>query len=74
MAGRQRDSSGAGDREAGDDEAVPAYAFILGELARRVTRTPLPETYAGEFFRPLGLDDVHLGLPAAQWPRHVKIP
>jgi hypothetical protein len=28
---------------------------------------------ASEFFRPLGRDDIHLGLPAALWPRHVKV-
>jgi CubicO group peptidase (beta-lactamase class C family) len=34
----------------------------------------LPEDMlSSEFFRPLGLDDIHLGLPAALWPRHVKI-
>jgi CubicO group peptidase (beta-lactamase class C family) len=50
-----------------------SYGFILGEIARRVTGTALPDFLATAFLRPLGLNDVHLGLADAQWPRHVPI-
>lgn len=57
---------------------VPAYhyltyGFILGELVRRVTGMALPDFLASGFLRPLGLDDVHLGLPGDLWPRHVPV-
>jgi CubicO group peptidase (beta-lactamase class C family) len=50
-----------------------SYGFLLGELVRRVTGTALPEFLAAEFLRPLGLNDVHLGLTDRQWPRHVPV-
>jgi CubicO group peptidase (beta-lactamase class C family) len=50
-----------------------SYGFILGELVRRVTGSGLPDLLAAEFLRPLGLNDVHLGLSSAQWHRHVPV-
>jgi CubicO group peptidase (beta-lactamase class C family) len=50
-----------------------SYGFILAGLARRVTGTLPQDLLASEFFRPLGLDDIHLGLPARLWPRAVAI-
>ncbi|HEX3786259.1 MAG TPA: serine hydrolase domain-containing protein [Pseudonocardiaceae bacterium] len=62
-------------RPAGD---VPAYhwlsyGFILGEVVRRVTGTPVEEFLRTEFLDPLGLADTSLGLPADRWSRHVPI-
>ncbi|MBB1242738.1 beta-lactamase family protein [Streptomyces durbertensis] len=56
--------------------AVPAYhfmsfGFILGEVARRVTGRPFRDFMTSELFSPLGLDDLHLGLPDEAWGRHV---
>jgi CubicO group peptidase (beta-lactamase class C family) len=58
--------------------AFPAYqplgfGFILGEIARRVTGTPLPRLLRAEILDPLGAHDTYLGLPAEQWPRHVPL-
>jgi CubicO group peptidase (beta-lactamase class C family) len=58
--------------------AVPAYhfisyGFILGELVRRVTGVPVRDFLASELLVPLGLNDIHLGLPGEQWPRHVVV-
>jgi CubicO group peptidase (beta-lactamase class C family) len=58
--------------------AVPAYhflsyGFILGELVRRVPGVPLRDFLASELLVPLGLDDIYLGLPDEQWPRHVVV-
>ncbi|MFG2041077.1 serine hydrolase domain-containing protein [Dactylosporangium sp. NPDC048998] len=50
-----------------------SYGFLLGELLRRVTGEPVRELLRAEILRPLGLRDTHLGLPDAQWPRHVPI-
>jgi CubicO group peptidase (beta-lactamase class C family) len=50
-----------------------SYGFILGELARRRTGAALPDFLAASFLRPLGLADIHLGLPAGLWPRHVPV-
>jgi CubicO group peptidase (beta-lactamase class C family) len=57
---------------------VPAYhfvtyGFILGELARRVTGKPVRDLMTGELLIPLGLNDVHLGLPIELWSRHVRV-
>jgi CubicO group peptidase (beta-lactamase class C family) len=58
--------------------AVPAYhpityGFILGELVRRVTGVPVRDFLASELLVPLGLDDIHLGLPDEHWWRHVVV-
>jgi CubicO group peptidase (beta-lactamase class C family) len=50
-----------------------SYGFILGELVRRVTGRPVQDVLAAEFLRPLGLHDIHLGLPGDLWPRHVNV-
>jgi CubicO group peptidase (beta-lactamase class C family) len=50
-----------------------SYGFILGELVRRVSGAPLPDLLAAEFLGPLGLRDIHLGLPGDLWFRHVPI-
>ncbi|MFD7666080.1 serine hydrolase domain-containing protein [Streptomyces sp. NPDC059788] len=57
---------------------VPAYqaiiyGFILGELVRRVTGLALPDVLRGEFLDPLGLRDVHMGLPDGMWHRRVPV-
>ena len=58
--------------------AVPAYhflsfGFILGELVQRVTRRPLKEVLGHELLQPLGLTDIHLGLPDEALPRAVPV-
>lgn len=58
--------------------AVPAYqflsyGFILGEIIARVTGTPFRDHLAARLLQPLGLTDTHLGLPDAQWSRHVPV-
>jgi CubicO group peptidase (beta-lactamase class C family) len=50
-----------------------SYGFILGELVRRVSGAAVPDLLAAEFLGPLGLRDIHLGLPADLWPRRVPI-
>jgi len=52
---------------------VVSYGFLLGELIRRISGEPVDEFLAREFFEPLGLRDTYLGLPDAQWPRHVPV-
>jgi CubicO group peptidase (beta-lactamase class C family) len=52
---------------------IISYGFILGELVRRVTSSPVREVLHEEFLRPLGLRDTHLGLPADLWGRHVPM-
>jgi CubicO group peptidase (beta-lactamase class C family) len=52
---------------------VLSYGFILGELVQRVTSVPVADFLRAELLSPLGLHDTHLGLPAAQWPRHVPV-
>jgi CubicO group peptidase (beta-lactamase class C family) len=57
---------------------VPAYhvlsfGFILGEVIQRVTGTDLPAVLREHLLDPLGLEDTYLGLPSAQWPRHVPV-
>jgi CubicO group peptidase (beta-lactamase class C family) len=58
--------------------AFPAYHYltygtVLGELVRRVTGEPVAERLHAAVLAPLGLRDVHLGLPDAQWRRRVPI-
>jgi CubicO group peptidase (beta-lactamase class C family) len=50
-----------------------SYGFILGELVRRVSGVGVADFLAAEFLGPLGLGDVHLGLPGDLWSRHVPI-
>lgn len=57
---------------------VPAYqflgfGFILGELARRVTGTPVRQLMSELVLDPLGVRDTHLGLRDELWPRHVPL-
>jgi CubicO group peptidase (beta-lactamase class C family) len=49
------------------------YGFILGELARRVTGTPIARLLEDQLLRPLGLQNTHLGLPAAECARAVPV-
>jgi CubicO group peptidase (beta-lactamase class C family) len=58
--------------------AVPAYHWvtygvILGELVRRVAGEPVDRFLRAEVLEPFGLRDTYLGLPDAQWPRHVPL-
>lgn len=39
------------------------YGWVLGELIRRVSGTPIGEYAQEVVFDPLGIDDTHLGLP-----------
>jgi CubicO group peptidase (beta-lactamase class C family) len=50
-----------------------SYGFILGELVRRVSGVGVADFLAAEFLGPLGLADIHLGLPGDLWSRHVPI-
>jgi CubicO group peptidase (beta-lactamase class C family) len=50
-----------------------SYGFILGELVRRVSGAGVADFLAAEFLGPLGLTDIHLGLPADLWSRRVPI-
>lgn len=52
---------------------VLSYGFILGELVQRVTGTALPDYLRSELLDPLGIDDIHLGLPAERWDLHVPV-
>jgi CubicO group peptidase (beta-lactamase class C family) len=52
---------------------VLSYGFILGELVQRVTGAPVREVLAAELLGPLGLRDCYLGLPPAQWHRHIPV-
>ena len=52
---------------------ILSYGFILGELVQRVSGVPVREFLASELLEPLGLRDIHLGLPAELWPRHVPV-
>lgn len=58
--------------------AVPAYqtivyGFILGEVLRRATGVAPATLMQTELLRPLGLTDMHLGLPAAHAARGVPV-
>jgi len=50
-----------------------SYGFILGELVRRVTGAAVPDFLNAEFLGPLGLRDIHLGLPGDLWSRRVPV-
>ncbi len=50
-----------------------SYGFILGELVRRVSGASVRDFLSTEFLHPLGLRDIHLGLPGDLWSRHVPI-
>jgi CubicO group peptidase (beta-lactamase class C family) len=52
---------------------VLSYGFILGELVQRVASVPVADFLRTDLLEPLGLQDTYLGLPAAQWPRHVAV-
>jgi CubicO group peptidase (beta-lactamase class C family) len=57
---------------------VPAYhpityGFILGELVRRVTGRPVRQVLFDELLEPLGLRDLHLGLPDDALPRAIPV-
>ncbi|HEU5331398.1 MAG TPA: serine hydrolase domain-containing protein [Actinocrinis sp.] len=52
---------------------IVTYGVILGELARRITRTPLPDALRSAFFAPLSLHNTSLGISVAQWSRHVPV-
>lgn len=52
---------------------IISYGYLLGELARRVSGSPVRELLRAEFLDPLGLADTHLGLPPELWPRHVPL-
>ena len=49
------------------------YGFILGELVQRVTGKPVAEVLATELLQPLEAHDTYLGLPNAEWDRHIPI-
>jgi CubicO group peptidase (beta-lactamase class C family) len=50
-----------------------SYGWILGELARRASGTPVQALLQDAFLEPLGLCDTFLGLPDSEWPRAVPI-
>jgi CubicO group peptidase (beta-lactamase class C family) len=50
-----------------------SYGFILGELVERVAGRPLRQMLSSEFLEPLGLNDVHLGLPDKALSRAVPV-
>jgi CubicO group peptidase (beta-lactamase class C family) len=50
-----------------------SYGFILGELIHQVTGAGVRDFLITEFLGPLGLRDLHLGLPDSMWSRHVPI-
>lgn len=52
---------------------IVTYGVILGELARRVTSSPLPDALRESFFTPLSLHDTSLGISDAHWKRHVPV-
>jgi CubicO group peptidase (beta-lactamase class C family) len=52
---------------------VLSYGFILGEVVGRVSGRPIREYLADELLKPLGLDDIHLGLPDHALARAVPV-
>ncbi|MGW6201851.1 serine hydrolase domain-containing protein [Kribbella sp. NPDC055110] len=50
-----------------------AFGFILGEVVRRCTGTPIDELVRRSVLEPLGVADTYLGLPDDLWDRHVPI-
>ena len=49
------------------------YGFLLGELVQRVTGERVDDLLRREILEPLGLTDTFVGLPDADWPRHVPV-
>jgi len=49
------------------------YGWILGELVRRVSGTPVEGLLREALLEPLGLEDTYLGLPRAETARAVPI-
>ncbi|MEU6486652.1 serine hydrolase domain-containing protein [Streptomyces sp. NPDC046887] len=69
-----RDLEEARPRWAGGEVAAyhfMSYGFILGEIVQRVTGRTFRDVLTSELFAPLGLDDLHPGLPDEAWGRHV---
>ncbi|MFK0259565.1 serine hydrolase domain-containing protein [Streptomyces sp. NPDC090445] len=69
-----RDLEEARPRWAGGEVAAyhfMSFGFILGELVQRVTGRPFRETLTSGLLEPLGLHDLHPGLPDHAWDRHV---
>ncbi|MEU1626515.1 serine hydrolase domain-containing protein [Streptomyces sp. NPDC020096] len=52
---------------------IISYGFVLGELVRRVTGVPVDRYLRTELLDPLGLRDIHAGLPDALWARGVPV-
>lgn len=52
---------------------ILSFGFILGELVRRVSGTPVECFLATEILEPLGLHDTYLGLPDAHERRAVPV-
>jgi CubicO group peptidase (beta-lactamase class C family) len=50
-----------------------SYGFILGELVHQVTGVGVRDFLSAEFLGPLGLRDLHLGLPGGLWARRVPL-
>lgn len=50
-----------------------AFGFILGEVVRRCSGTPIDELVRRTVLEPLGVADTYLGLPYDLWDRHVPI-
>ncbi|WP_101295229.1 serine hydrolase domain-containing protein [Halegenticoccus soli] len=51
--------------EPGETAAYHAlnYGFVVGELVRRASGTPIDEFARERVFEPLGMDDTHVGIP-----------
>jgi CubicO group peptidase (beta-lactamase class C family) len=49
------------------------FGFILGEVLQRATGRLLSDLMETELFKPLGMRDTFLGLPSAEWSRHVPL-
>ncbi len=49
------------------------YGFLLGELLQRVAGRPVEELLREQLLEPLGLHDTFVGLPDAEWPRHIPV-
>jgi CubicO group peptidase (beta-lactamase class C family) len=50
-----------------------SFGFILGELVQRVSGVSVDKFLAAEILEPLRMRDTFLGLPDAEWPRHVPV-
>jgi CubicO group peptidase (beta-lactamase class C family) len=49
------------------------FGWLIGELIQRVTGKPFTELLASEIAKPLGLDGLYIGLPAAQHRRRAQM-